>query len=109
MTRTHIYAKIFYPLGHLKEVQQETKWIEASEMLSVTEVWEEWKNQVLLYCSRMTKKLYKEIDIEKRETKISLLQQTTVLVWGHSVEIDVEGRRYKRSRSIEIGDFCGQG
>lgn len=61
-TRTHVYAKL---LRRFRDVEEVTKWVEVSGILPKTEVWDEWKRQILLSQDDVDpKKLYRMISSE---------------------------------------------
>ena len=57
-TRTHVYARLIRQFG---DIERNNAWIEASNILPRTDVWDEWKKQVLVNDETDPKRLYKEI------------------------------------------------
>jgi hypothetical protein len=78
VTRTHIYAKL---IRRFCQAEDDYQWVEASNMLPKTEVWDKWKVQIKEDARKDPKKLYREISndfkdsrraaISKRETNTS--------------------------------------
>jgi hypothetical protein len=78
VTRTHIYAKL---IRRFCQAEDDYQWVEASNMLPKTEVWDKWKVQIKEDAHKDPKKLYREISndfkdsrratISKRETNTS--------------------------------------
>ncbi|CAI9637427.1 unnamed protein product [Alternaria burnsii] len=58
LTRTHIYAKLIRQFRQAEDVHE---WVEASNMLPRTEVWDRWKVQIKEDAQKDPKKLYREI------------------------------------------------
>ncbi|GAB1314708.1 hypothetical protein MFIFM68171_04918 [Madurella fahalii] len=66
-TRTHVYARL---LRRFKQVDEETGWVEVSGILPKTEVWEEWKREVVVQENVGPKKLYICIDEKVKEPRL---------------------------------------
>lgn len=75
LTRTHIYAKLIRRFCQAEDVHE---WVEASNMLPRTEVWDRWKVQIKEDAQKDPKKLYREIsnDFEDSRTAAVSKQDT---------------------------------
>src|SRR5437763_2532941 len=65
-TRTHIYANL---IRRFKKVEVDTNWVDASGFLPKTEIWEQWKADVVLDGGKDPKQLYNEISKNLASTR----------------------------------------
>jgi hypothetical protein len=66
VTRTHIYAKLIRRFCQADDVHA---WVEASNMLPRTEVWDRWKVQIKEDAQKDPKKLYREISNDFEDSR----------------------------------------
>jgi hypothetical protein len=57
-TRTHIYAKL---IRRFREAEENNSWVEASGLLPKTEIWDTWKEKVMLDTKQDAKQMYQAI------------------------------------------------
>ncbi|KAF7673544.1 hypothetical protein GT037_008159 [Alternaria burnsii] len=66
LTRTHIYAELIRRFCQAEDVHE---WVEASNMLPRTEVWDRWKVQIKEDAQKDPKKLYREISKDFEDSR----------------------------------------
>jgi hypothetical protein len=75
VTRTHIYAKL---IRRFCQAEDDYQWIEASNILPKTEVWDKWKVQIKQDAQKDPKKLYRDISNDfKNSRKAVIAKQET--------------------------------
>ncbi|CAN9079722.1 unnamed protein product [Alternaria alternata] len=72
VTRTHIYAKL---IRRFCRAGDDHEWVEASNMLPKTDVWDKWKVQIKKDAQKDPKKLYREISNDFKATRRTVISK----------------------------------